>query len=81
MLRSVDLAVALNTHLEQLVAAQVKVVVRLCHLGVGLLGVRGDRQSPTNILFFRLCSSLAIDGGGGAGRVYDVKNGPAFVSY
>ena len=80
MLRSVDLKVALDTHLEQLIAAQVKVVVRLCHLGVGLLGVRGDRLSPTNVLFFRLCSSLAIDGGG-AGRVYDVKNGPAFVPY
>ena len=64
MLRSVDLTVALNTHLEQLVAAQVKVVVRLYHLGVGLLGVRGDRQSPTNVLFFRLCFSLTIDGGG-----------------
>ena len=38
MLRSVDLSVALDTHLEQLVAAQVKAVVRLCLLEVGLLG-------------------------------------------
>ena len=65
MLRSVDLTVALDTHLEQLVAAQVKAVVRLCLLEVGLLGVRGDSLSPTNVLFFRLCSSLAIGGGGG----------------
>ena len=69
MLRSVDLTVALNTHLEQHVAAQVKVVVRLYHLGVGLLGVRGDRQSPANVLFFRLCVSLTIDGGGGWTRL------------
>ena len=68
MLRSVDLTVALDTHLEQLVAAQVKAVVRLGLLEVGLLG-RGDRLSPTNVLFFQLCSSLAIGGGGGAGRV------------
>ena len=75
MLRSVDLTVALNTHLEQHVAAQVKVVVRLYHLGVGLLGVRGDRQSPTNGYVF-----LLLLMGEGAGRVYDVKKCPAFVS-
>ena len=81
MLRSVDLTVALDTHLEQLVAAQVKAVVRLGLLEVGLLGVRGDRLSPTNVLFFRLCSSLAIGGGGGLDALNNVKNGPAFVPY
>ena len=41
---------------------RVMVVVRLHHLEVGLLGVRGDRQSPANVLFFRLCFSLTING-------------------
>ena len=69
MLRSVDLTVALNTHLEQFVAAQVKVVVRLYHLEVGLLGVRGDRRSPANVLFLPVRLFLLLLMGEGAGRI------------
>ena len=54
MLRSVDLTVALNTHLEQLVAAQVKVVVQLYHLEVGLLGSGETGGHQQTYSFFRL---------------------------
>ena len=73
MLKSVDLTVALNTHLEQHVAERVKVVVRLRHLEVGLLGIRGDRQSPSNVLFFRLCFSLTINGVRGLDAFMTIK--------
>ena len=52
MFKSVGLVVELNADLEQYVAEQVFVVVRLLHLGASLLGIRGDRQSRANIHFF-----------------------------
>ena len=51
MFKSVDLVVKLNVDLEQLVAEQVIVAVRLHHLGVSLLSFRGDRQSRPNYTF------------------------------
>ena len=55
MFKFVNLVVKLNADLEQLVAEQVIVVVRLHHLRVSLLGLWGDRQSRANILFLLFC--------------------------